>query len=197
MRGRARVMRPRRLPDELLEHYGDLFVALGIAAAAGISFEQFLEAPDYHLSRVAPPIPAPRLRWTVRLRRALLLLLALSLAACGPEPAGPEGIARAFVDRYYAAADPEAAARYASGLARRKLEEEQRLAAETVADPRARERQVDATLEGRQVQGEERVFFTFLVTVRVGPLSLRKRVLVATGKEAGVWSVTNYRETDL
>ncbi len=197
MRGRARAMRPRRLPDELLEHYGDLFVTLGIAAAAGISFEQFLEAPDYHLSRVAPPIPAPRPRWTVRLRRALLLLLALSLAACGPEPAGPERTARAFVDRYYAAADPEAAARFASGLARRKLEEEQRLAAETVADPRARERQVDATLEGRQGQGEERVFFTFLVTVRVGPVSLRKRVLVATGKEGGVWSVTNYRETDL
>jgi hypothetical protein len=101
------------------------------------------------------------------------------------------------VDRYYAAADPGAAAPYASGLARKKLEEEQRLAAETVADPRARERQVDATLEGQQAQGEDRMFFTFLVTVRVGPLSLRKRVLLATGRQEGVWSVTNYRETDL
>jgi hypothetical protein len=41
------------------------------------------------------------------------------------------------------------------------------------------------------------MFFTFLVTVRVGPLSLRKRVLLATGRQEGVWSVTNYRETDL
>ena len=197
MRGRVRERRPRRLPDELLEHYGDLFVTLGIAAAAGISFEQFLAAPDYHLARVAPPPPASRPRWMVRLRRALFLLLALSLAACGTEPAGAEGVARAFVDRYYAAADPEAAARYASGLARRKLEEEQRLAAETVADPRAREREVEATLEGQQAQGEDRIFFTFLITVRIGPFSLRKRVLVATAKQAGAWSVTNYRETDL
>jgi len=197
VRRRGRERRPRRLPDELLEHYGDLFVTLGIAAAAGISFEQFLAAPDYHLARVAPPSPAPRPRWMVRLRRALFLLLALSLAACGTEPAGAEGVARAFVDRYYAAADPEAAARYASGLARRKLEEEQRLAAETVADLRAREREVESTLEGQQAQGEDRIFFTFLVTVRVGPFSLRKRVLVATAKQAGAWSVTNYRETDL
>ncbi|MGH7377119.1 MAG: hypothetical protein ACREKK_06840 [Candidatus Methylomirabilales bacterium] len=201
MRGRTSERRPRPLPDELLEYYGDLFVTLGVAAAAGISFERFLVDPDYHLSRVAPPPPAPRRRWTVRLRRALLflflLLLLLSLAACASEPAGPEGVARAFVDRYYAAADPGAAAPYASGLARKKLEEEQRLAAETVADPRARERQVDATLEGQQAQGEDRMFFTFLVTVRVGPLSLRKRVLVATGKQGGAWSVTNYRETDL
>ena len=197
MRDRAREGRPRRLPDELLEHYGDLFVTLGVAAAAGISFEQFLADPDYHLSRVAPPPPAPRRWWTARLRRALLFLLPLSLAACASEPAGPEGVARAFVDRYYAAADPGAAAPYASGLARKKLEEEQRLAAETVADPRARERQVDATLEGQQTQGEDRMFFTFLVTVRVGPLSLRKRVLLATGRQEGVWSVTNYRETDL
>ena len=197
MRDRAREGRPRRLPDELLEHYGNLFVTLGVAAAAGISFEQFLADPDYHLSRVAPPPPAPRRRWTARLRRALFLLLALSLAACGTEPAGAEGVARAFVDRYYAAADPGAAAPYASGLARKKLEEEQRLAAETVADLRAREREVEATLEGEQAQGEDRIFFTFLVTVRVGPFSLRKRVLVATAKQAGAWSVTNYRETDL
>jgi hypothetical protein len=101
------------------------------------------------------------------------------------------------VDRYYSAADPGAAARYASGLARRKLEEEQRLASETVADPRARERQVDTTLEGRQEAGEDRVFFAFLVTVQVGSLSLRKRVIVATGREGDVWSVTNYRESDL
>jgi hypothetical protein len=133
----------------------------------------------------------------LRLRRALFLLLALSLAACGAEPAGAEGVARAFVDRYYAAADPEAAARYASGLARRKLEEERRMAAETVADPRAREREVETVLEEQQAQGEDRIYFTFLVTVRVGPFSLRKRVLVATAKQAGAWSVTNYRETDL
>lgn len=197
MRARAKRRRLRPLPDELLEHYGNLFVDGGLAAAAGISFEQFLAAPDYHLSRLAPAPSAPRSGWSRRLRWVLLLFVATGLAACGSEPAGPEGIARAFVDRYYAAADPEAAARYASGLARRKLEEERRLAAETVADPRAREREVEATLEGQQAQGEERIFFTFLVTVRAGPLALRKRVLVATGKQGGVWSVTNYRETDL
>ena len=197
MRGRGRGRRYYRLPDELLEHYGDLFVALGLAAAAGINFDQFLAAPDYHLSRVVPSTPSPRPWWALRLRRILLPLLALFLTACTGTPPGPEGIARAFVDRYYAAADPGAAARYASGLARRKLEEEQRLAAETVGDPRARERQVDTTLEGRQEAGEDRVFFAFLVTVQVGPLNLRKRVVVATGREGDVWSVTNYRETDL
>jgi hypothetical protein len=35
------------------------------------------------------------------------------------------------------------------------------------------------------------------VTVQVGSLSLRKRVIVATGREGDVWSVTNYRESDL
>lgn len=197
MPAHGRGRRRPRLSDEALEYYGDLFITLGIAARARISFEQFLVSPEYHLSRVVPAPSPPARRWWVWRWRALLPLLAAALAACAGEPAGPEGVARAFVDRYYAAADPGAAMRYASGLARQKLEEQQRLAAETVAEPRARERDVDAALEGQQPAGEDRIFFTFLVTVRVGAVSLRKRVLVATGRQAGEWRVTNYRETDL
>lgn len=197
MPAHGRGPRPPRLSDEVLEHYGDLFVSLGVAAKARISFVQFLAAPEYHLSRVAPAPSPPAHRWWVWRWRALLPLVVAVLAACAQEPAGPEGVARAFVDRYYAAADPGAAVRYASGLARQKLEEQQQLAAETVAEPRARERDVDAALEGQQQAGEDRIFFTFLVTVRVGAVSLRKRVLVATGRQGGEWRVTNYRETDL
>ena len=103
MPAHGRGRRRPRLSDEALEYYGDLFITLGIAAQARISFEQFLVSPDYHLSRVVPAPSPPARRWWVWRWRALPPLLVAALAACAGEPAGPEGVARAFVDRYYAA----------------------------------------------------------------------------------------------
>lgn len=44
-----------RIPDELLEYYGDLFMKSNLRRQ-GIVFERFLASPDYYCKKLALPL---------------------------------------------------------------------------------------------------------------------------------------------
>jgi len=129
--------------------------------------------------------------------RAAVVLVLLALAAAGCHSGGaPRAAAEGFLDEHYVHIDLEAAKQYTVGVARAKVEDEQRLVGDQQIDESTRRPRVSYTLGEQRDEDAERVSFVYHATVRFddgGSTDLRW--LITTRREPdGSWKVSNYQE---
>ena len=128
-------------------------------------------------------------------------ILSLGLAICVMGMAcsraeDPESIARSFVEHYYVHPDLSKAKTLTYGLARHKIEEEQRLV-QTVDEGDSRvNRDVSYSLLQTKEIGD-RTFFVYNIDIAVDPLVIKKQATIATGRVEEGWRVTNFNESDI
>lgn len=125
----------------------------------------------------------------------LLFAAALLLPACGT-PSDPDKIALGFVNAYYVTVDLPQAKKLTSGLATRKVEQEQALLEGMNPDGGTRRRDVSSRLLERRDEGE-RIQFVYELTIKGrGVPPLKKRVLFSVGQVDAAWRITNFRDFD-
>ena len=121
-------------------------------------------------------------------------MLAVLLAACGVDPATPQGQAELFLDSYYVLIDLPRAIEHTAGVARSKVEQSIHLtdgqeAAEAGARPK-----VHYELAEQQPEGDAAVHFVYIAHVTAdGDASQRKVMLTVRHEDAG-WRVTNFQD---
>ena len=108
----------------------------------------------------------------------------------------PESIARSFVEHYYVHPDLSKAKTLTYGLARHKIEEEQRLVQMTDGAEGRGERNVSYSLLQTKEIGD-RTFFVYNIDIAVDPLVIKKQATIATGQTNDGWRVTNFQESDI
>jgi hypothetical protein len=130
-----------------------------------------------------------------RLVSSGLLVLAVTLLACGSDEGTPRGIAERFIDAHYVRIDLPAARPYTSGLARKKIDEEKRLIDGQEIDEATRVPRIHYELLEERVQGDDVVSFAYDATVRMDGAEPFNRTLHITVRRDGAdWKVTNYDE---
>jgi hypothetical protein len=179
----------KRISDELLEYYGELFIAHRVRDQ-GVTFERFLDLPEAYLKRTHPFKPERNLV-------VFLLLAATALfPACG-KASDAEATASSFVDRYYVKVDLVMAKQLTEGLATRKIEQEEALLQGSTGGPaRAGQRDVAYRLLEKREEGDHLYFVYDLSITGQGVPALKKRSLLSVGKRDGVWRITNFRDFD-
>ncbi|MBW8057414.1 MAG: hypothetical protein V3U42_01775 [candidate division NC10 bacterium] len=120
----------------------------------------------------------------------------LALAACSAAE-DPESIAQSFVERYYVHPDLPRAKALAHGLARRKIEEEERLLEAVTRPGGAANRGVSYSLHSTRKMWEGKIFFVYDITISVDSREMKKRAFIATGRVKEGWRVTNFQESDI
>lgn len=120
----------------------------------------------------------------------------LALAACSAAE-DPESIAQSFVERYYVHPDLPRAKALAHGLARRKIEEEERLLEAVTRRGGAANRGVSYSLHSTRKMWEGKIFFVYDITISVDSREMKKRAFIATGRVKEGWRVTNFQESDI
>jgi hypothetical protein len=126
----------------------------------------------------------------------VLLILAGSLAACRSDPNSARGVAEGFVDQHYVNMRLADARPFCTGLALRKIEEEQRLTAGQVIDdstrlPTIRYRLLDERADAQTAN------FVFEGTIHVeGADVFVRRWIITTRQTEGTWKVSNFEEMD-
>lgn len=120
----------------------------------------------------------------------------LALAACSVAE-DPESIAQNFVERYYVHPDLPRAKALAHGLARRKIEEEERLLEVVTRPGGAANRGVSYSLHSTRKMWEGKIFFVYDITISVDSREMKKRAFIATGRVKEGWRVTNFQESDI
>lgn len=125
-----------------------------------------------------------------------LALLSVALAACQSDPNSAQGTAERFVDQRYVLIHAQGAKELSTGLARSKIEKEERLSEGQHIDEATRKPSVRyKLLETRG--GSEQPTFVFEGTVYVDDdESFTRRWLVTTRRESGVWKVSNFDEVN-
>lgn len=132
------------------------------------------------------------------MRRILSLSLTIFFAVVACSPAeGPESIAQSFVEQYYVHPDLPKAKAMTYGLARHKIEEEQRLVRLVEGGGERADRDVTYNLHQTQKMGKDKIFFIYDITISVDRLVMKKRATVATGRVKEGWRVTNFEESDI
>lgn len=101
------------------------------------------------------------------------------------------------MEHYYVRPDLPKAKALASGLARRKIEEEQELIKGVVRERGAADREVAVVLHESRRIGEQKIFFVYDLSISVDHRTFKKRATIAIGKVQDGWWVTNFHETDL
>lgn len=129
-------------------------------------------------------------------RVILSLAIFLTVVACAPAE-DAESIAQSFVEQYYVAPDLSKAKALAYGLARHKIEEEQRLLQTMDRGDGRADRDVSYTLQQTQQVGRDKMFFVYNITISVDRLVMKKRATIATGRTGEGWRVTNFQESDI
>ncbi len=128
--------------------------------------------------------------------RRIAALGCLLLTACaGGE--GPEAVARSFMEHYYIRPDLPKAKALTSGLARRKIEEEQELIRGVVREQGAADRDVSVVLHEARKIGGGKIFFVYELSISVDNRVFKKRATIAIGKVQEGWRVTNFHEIDI
>ncbi len=132
------------------------------------------------------------------MRRILSLSLTIFfvVVACSPAE-GPESIAQSFVEQYYVHPDLPKAKAMTYGLARNKIEEEERLVRSVEGGGERADRDVTYSLHQTQKMGKDKIFFVYDITISVDRLVMKKRATVATGRVKEGWRVTNFEESDI
>ncbi len=176
-----------RIPDEVLEYYAELFIEQRIRER-GVTFERFLDLPEAYLTRKST---APRDR---RLLACLVATAALFSSCGGPSDA--EATASRFIDHYYVKVDLGRAKEFTSGLATRKIDQEQVLVQGIGSDAGSRRRDVAYRLVEKRNEGE-RLVLVYDIDIRgQGVPALRKRSLISVEKIGGAWRVMNFHDFD-
>ncbi len=135
-----------------------------------------------------------------RERRALLLtcglLICCMLLACRADEKSSLGVAERFVDQHYVQIDLEAAKPFCTGVALKKIEEEQRLTQGQVIDESTRK----PTIRYRLVQktdDADQGSFVFEGTIQVADAGqFVRKWLVTTRRDGNTWKVSNFQEFD-
>lgn len=120
----------------------------------------------------------------------------LAVTACSSVE-GPEAVAQSFAEEYYVHPDLARAKALAYGVARRKIEEEERLVQAATHGGGAADREVSYNLHETRKMGEDKIFFVYDITISVDRRVMKKRATIATGRIKERWRVTNFQETDL
>lgn len=179
----------KRIPDELLEYYAELFIEHRIRDQ-GVTFERFLDLPEAYLKRVKPH------RGRHGLLTVLLLAATAVLSACG-KASDAEATASSFVERYYVKVDLIMAKQLTDGLATRKIEQEQALLQGSGGDAGGtRKRDVAYHLLEKREDGDHWFFVYDLSITGHGVPTLKKRSLLSLGKRGDGWRITNFRDFD-
>ncbi len=126
----------------------------------------------------------------------LCVAIIIACAACAPAE-GPESMAESFVERYYVHVDLPKARALAYGLARRKIEEEERLLEAVTRPAGAADRGVSFSLYTTRKMGEDKIFFVYDIIISVDRQVMKKRATIAAGRIEGGWRVTNFQEVDI
>lgn len=123
-----------------------------------------------------------------------LALLSLALGGCPSDPNGAQGTAERFVDQRYVLIHAAGAKALTTGLARSKIEKEERLSEGQHIDQSTRKPSVRYKLLDTQ-GGSEQPTFVFEGTIYVDDdESFTRKWLVTTRKEEGAWKVSNFDE---
>jgi hypothetical protein len=138
------------------------------------------------------PLPQKSLSKTL----AACLVLVATLAACRRDDTTSLGIAERFLDQHYVRIDIEAAKRFCTGLALKKLQDEQRLTQGQAIDASTRK----PTVRYRLVQKTDEAdhgSFVFEGTIQVEDAGqFSRKWLVSTRREGDLWKVSNFEEFD-
>lgn len=129
-------------------------------------------------------------------RQIAAVLLAVSLTACRAGTDTARGAAEHFLDEHYVRIDLSAAKQHTAGVARQKVEDEQRLVGDQQIDASTRRPSVSYRLVEEHAEGPDRTALVYVATVRFddgGSTSLRWLV-TARRETDGVWKVSNYQE---
>jgi hypothetical protein len=127
----------------------------------------------------------------------LLLAFAVALASC---QRGDEALrtAQGFADQHYVRIDLPAAKEYTTGLATKKIEEEEGLIAGLAPDEENTRPRVHYTLLERRPEGDDRVSFLFQGEARGQDASdvFTRKWLVTVKRDGAAWKVSNFHEYD-
>lgn len=138
----------------------------------------------------------PREARTIMNVVGLCMATILLFSACTPT-AGPEATAERFVERYYVSPDLPGAKALAYGLARQKIEEEERLLQAMTLSAAAADRGVSYSLHATRKIEDDKIFFVYDITISVDRQVMKKRATIATGRLREGWRVTNFQEVDI
>ena len=130
-------------------------------------------------------------------RPALVALLAIgALAACHGAADSPRAAAERFLDEHYVNIDLEAAKQYSVGVARFKVEEEQRLVGDQQIDASTRRPHVSYKLAEQREETGEGVALVYDATVRFddGETTALHWLVTTRRDPDGTWKVSNYQE---
>jgi hypothetical protein len=125
-----------------------------------------------------------------------LVVGVLVLTACRGGTNSPRGAAEGFLDEHYVRIDLEAAKQYCVGVARFKVEEEQRLVGDQQIDASTRRPRVSYALAEQRAEAEDRVALLYDATVRFddGGSTALRWLVTARREPDGAWKVSNYQE---
>jgi hypothetical protein len=125
-------------------------------------------------------------------RTAALLVLALALGACGPDPATPRGTAERFLDAYFGL-DLKAALEVSANRARERIEEERRLTAGQTIDEATRVPTIRHWLLRQEPGSDAAVHLVYAVRVAVPDAETSEQRWLVTVERFGTeWKVVNF-----
>lgn len=132
-----------------------------------------------------------------RSARVLLVGLALlTLAGCEADSHSPRTVAERFINQHYVRIDLVAAEPFCTGLALKKLQDEQRLTQGQVIDESTRK----PTVRYRLIEHTDdavRPTFVFEGTISVdGAGEFKRKWLITTRRDGDTWKVSNFEEFD-
>ncbi len=123
-----------------------------------------------------------------------LALLSVILTACQSDPSSAQGTAERFIDQRYVLIHAQGAKELSTGLARSKIDKEERLSQGQHIDDSTRKPTVRYKLLETQGSGEQPTF-VFEGTIYVDDdESFTRKWLVTTRQEGGAWKVSNFDE---
>src|SRR5262249_22444930 len=150
------------------------------------------DAPGGSLSRHARAT-RPIVPQEVRMRSFLVAAIALLLVSCQPQDESVR-VARGFADEHYVKIDLAEAKKLTTGLATKKIEEEQHLVEGNAIDEGTAKPHVSYKLLETRPEGDDRVTVLFQGEARgddAGEVFTRKW-LITVKREDGEWKVSNF-----
>ncbi len=131
------------------------------------------------------------------LRLGTAVLAVAALAACRTDERSAEGVAEGFVDAHYVRIDLQAAAPFCSGVALRKLQEEQRLTQGQRIDESTRKPTVRYRVIEKRAEDGNHTTFIFEGTIQVEDAGrFTRKWLITTSRSGELWKVSNFEEFD-
>jgi hypothetical protein len=129
-------------------------------------------------------------------RAGALLLALVTVAACHSAGDSPRTAAEAFLDEHYVRINLEAAKQHTVGVARFKVEEEQRLVGDQQIDASTRRPRVSYAFAEKRDETADSVALLYDATIRFddGGTTALRWLITARREPDGAWKVSNYQE---